>query len=363
MNVWRVLRLLPALGVLTLTAAACQAIAGIEDRSYDPQTLASPECQAYCDQIMQYCTAQSGQQQYETRETCLGICAHIDPGSSLEPGTGNTLACRSAQLASAQGEPETYCVAAGPSGGNKCGTDCESFCSLQAAICPPGEANCVALCAGLDDSLKFNVTDDQHDSLACRIYHVSAASVLPDPHCGHATLRPNGPCVDADGTAPDCKKFCKLEMTVCTDANTVYASEAECEAVCGALTPGSTNDHTQNTAGCRFYHSYNAVAQPDIHCSHTGPGGDGHCGPDDPTAGKGNCISYCQIMGVACAGQFDATQCIANCNTLAGSTMDSLYTLATSNTGNTVQCRLNHAASALLDPTQCSAALGNAPCN
>jgi hypothetical protein len=370
------------LATLTLSVAACQAIAGIEDRTFDPIVPPSAACQSYCDKITANCTGDN--QQYETRDTCLGICNHLPPGDPLEPGMEDTLACR-AKLAEQAGtgeEPDVDCPSAGPGGNGVCGSNCESFCQLQAAICT-AEPDCVAKCAGLVPSVMFNSDDETGDTLACRLYHISAASVLPDPHCMHATLRPNGPC-DVAGTPPDCGMFCQLEMTMCTDSNAIYASRQECMAVCAALDPGTTDDHTQNTAGCRVYHSYNAVAAPDAHCPHTGPGGDGHCGIDDPVLGTGNCVSYCRLLLAGCPADYsqtfpldandaNRTQCVSTCSswtgsggTPSGAGADSGYSLATSGTGNSVQCRLFHASAALLnqnDPTECgAAALGHAPC-
>src|SRR5581483_2075272 len=148
----------------------------------------------------------------------------------------------------------------------------------------------------------------------------------------------------------------------------VYASSAECHAVCAALDPGTTNDHTQNTLGCRFYHSYNAlsVTGAPIHCPHTGPGGDGHCGADDPAAGTGNCVSYCKLAEKACPNEFASafpdqpqadshSQCVAACGGLPGAAMDSTYSQLLVGSGNTVQYRLGHVAAALLDSSQCAA--------
>jgi hypothetical protein len=107
---------------------------------------------------------------------------------------------------------------------------------------------------------------------------------------------------------------------------------------------------------------------PDTHCSHTGPGGEGHCGstatPD--TGNTGNCESYCTLLSKACTDDFDATfkdqaACQLACTQVDGAAPNSNYSIAAS--GDNVQCRLLHVARAFEDATECAAAEGlAAPC-
>ncbi|HEX3854567.1 MAG TPA: hypothetical protein VHW01_26570, partial [Polyangiaceae bacterium] len=290
---------------------ACQALAGISDRSFVASSgdagaagadsgpaAPTPACEDYCTRIMKLC--QKPNEAYTDISTCLGICALIPPGSEIEK-TGDTLACRVNQLAiqeSPSAESGTLpeaCARSGPGGDGACGSNCESYCQLYKSACKDDQPDltsaqydqdtCVAKCAGLSDTGKFD-TDLNYtgDTLQCRLIHTSAATVDPATHCVHAQLQaqgqaiPPGPCIDDPTAAPDCASFCQLELAECQGTDQIYADKDQCLAVCGALPIGTNGDTSQNTVGCRKYHSYNAMLDPDTHCSHTGPGGDGHCG-------------------------------------------------------------------------------------
>ncbi|HEY1533342.1 MAG TPA: hypothetical protein VGF76_04975 [Polyangiaceae bacterium] len=387
---------------------ACQALAGIEDRVYVASGGAggaalgeagaagadagpSAQCQDYCTRIMALCTKPN--EAYADISTCLGICALIPPGSAIEK-TGNSLVCRLNQLAiqeSPSAEPSSLaeaCARSGPGGNGACGTDCESYCQLYKAACQADQPNltseqydqdtCVSKCQGLSDPGTFD-TDLNYtgDTLQCRLVHTSAATVDPATHCVHAQLQaqgqaiPPGPCTDDPKSAPDCDSFCTLEMAECQGPDQIYADTPQCLAVCGALPLGTIGDTSQNTVGCRKYHSYNAMLDPDTHCSHTGPGGDGHCGD----MATGNCESYCILAEAACGATvpgvsptatFETTYlnsagCQKACAKLPGAAHDSGYSLDAK--GNNVQCLLLHASKALSTPADdCAAALGAAPC-
>ena len=246
---------------------------------------------------------------------------------------------------------------------------------------------CIAKCKGLADSKSFDVNANYTgDTLQCRLVHTSAATINPGEHCAHAQLqaqgqaKPVGPCIDAPDATPDCDSYCQLEISECTDEFQVFESVAQCKAVCNALRLGKAGDTKENTVGCRKYHSYNALVDPMTHCSHTGPGGDGHCGasvvPGDGAI-TGNCESYCILAGKACgkgiagiaASDNFATvfgtqaACQQTCGDLEGAAPNSGYSVNPAPEGNTVQCRIFHAARALSEPVaECAAALGGAPC-
>lgn len=368
---------LPLLGLIALLCSgalgACQALAGIDDRKYDPGPSAS--CTAYCTTVKKVCTGSSSL--YVTDETCYGLCKLLDPGDPNEP-TGDTLACRAHQLNLAQqtnepGSAAVYCPLAGPATNGACASNCESYCSLFKAACPTGiePADCVGRCAGLEDTQSFDAnTNYYNDTLQCRFVHISAATVDPTTHCPHAALPANGPCLGnpPSATVPDCDSFCHLEMIECTGEQQQYESAAQCAAVCNALDRGTADDQSGNTVACRKYHSYNALLDPLTHCSHTGPGGEGHCGSSAlPESGStGNCESYCMLLAKACKSDFDATfanqpACDLDCAKLDGAAPNSNYSIAAS--GNNVQCRLLYVSRALSDATECAAAEGKvAPC-
>ena len=396
------------LGAASGALGACQALAGIEDRTYvpgdggDADAAPSQQCKSYCELAKSLCL--SPNQLYANNDVCLHTCALMDPGDVNEPA-GNTVACRANQLQLAQStnEPGTlpdYCAKAGPGGNNgPCGSNCESYCQLYALACKADQSQltdaqydqkkCVAKCAGLADTGTFDSTINHGgDTVQCRLVHTSTSTVNPTEHCVHAQLQaqgqatPPGPCLDdASVTQPDCDSYCKLETTECQGANQIYESVSQCKAVCQALPLGSITDIKENSIGCRKYHSYNALVDPDTHCSHTGPGGDGHCGSSaaaGTSAVTGNCESYCILLEQACGagvaglaapatfqGNFkNQAACQKACGSLDGAGPNSHYTVAPLPAGNTVQCRLLHVSRALSLPiVECSAALGGAPCD
>ena len=390
------------LGLASSALAACQALAGIEDRTYaDGGTGPSPECVDYCKLAKTVCQGKSTL--YSSDETCLATCALMPPGERGEPTAHNTVACRLNQLVLAQqtGESSTipdYCAKAGPGGNGQCGSNCESYCQLYDAACHTDQpqltsaqydpATCAEKCKGLADTGSFDATADlAGDTLQCRLAHTSAASVNPTEHCSHAQLQaqtqtmPAGPCIDDPATVPDCNSYCQLEFSECQGAAQVYESLEQCHQVCGALPAGAITDTKENSVGCRKYHSYNALVDPVTHCPHTGPGGDGHCGSNaEPGAvtPTGNCVSYCILLAQACSkaipglaasDSFESkfksrAACTQECDMLVGAGPNSGYSLDPLPEGNTLQCRLLHVSRALSTPlADCPAALGGTPCN
>jgi len=379
-----------ALGGLSSALGACQTIAGIEDRTYVPDEAgaagsnsegsASPQCLAYCTKAREVCNGDL----YRTDEACLATCALLP----LEGADKNSVACRVQQLDHAiqtDEDLELYCANAGPGGNGACGSNCENYCQLLKQACSnefktyadaasegdDGTQVCVSKCQGLADTHLYDSHDTGNylgDTLQCRIVHTTSATVDAIGHCSHANIKSNK-CLDDPEAEPDCDAFCRLEMAECTEANgyPVYEDEEQCKAVCNALPPGHLGDTSQNTVGCRMYHSYNSVFDPKNHCSHTSPGGDGHCGsPALPKTGHtGNCESYCLLLEKACAADFNASfadqgACQADCVKLDGAGPSEGYT--TSASGNNLQCRLLHVSRALTNAKECGAAQGAAPC-
>jgi hypothetical protein len=379
-----------ALGGASSALGACQEIAGIEERTYVPQATgggssevpASPQCRSYCAKARMVCD----ELLYRTDKACLATCALMP----LEGLDKDSVACREHQLDNAiqtNEDLELYCANAGPSGNGACGSSCENYCRLFSDACPndfkkyaaiaqegdDGTAVCVSRCLGLADTRLYDARDSGNylgDTLQCRIVHATSATLEPAGHCGHAEIK-STKCLSDPKEEPDCAAFCRLEMAECTVANgyPMYESQAQCQAVCKALPPGHYGDTVENTVGCRMYHAYNSAVDPKNHCSHTSPGGDGHCGSSAlPKSGNtGNCESYCLLLARACSADFegrfaDQTECQADCVGLDGAGPSLGYTTAA--TGDNVQCRLLHVSRALTNPTkECAAAQGAAPCN
>jgi hypothetical protein len=359
---------------LSMLPLGCELVAGIDDHVYDPNAHAQDAvCKEYCDLALTACVGDDAI--YATRETCLGVCAKLPPGDPIEPGHDNTVACRKhqAELAGNTGEPSVYCPAAGPGGAGVCGTNCSSYCFLLQSTCPANFAelpDCEAACATLRDNGDFNVdTDHGGDTLQCRLVHVSSSTVDPTTHCPHTQIHPTPFCVDDLTAAPDCMNFCRFNLAACTGEFASYESSAQCLAVCGTLPMGTNGDRTQNTMGCRMWHTYNALLDPGAHCAHAAPGGDGHCGSDEMDK-TGNCESYCILLAKGCATDFAAkyptqADCQKACSAEPasfGASRDSKYRIAEAASGNTLQCRLLHVSRALANPAECPSALGQGSC-
>lgn len=150
-------------------------------------------CEEYCRVVGENCVEDD--EQYASLAACLAVCAVLDPGRRGDM-LGNTVQCRlgRAELAATTGEPGDYCFSAGPGGAGVCGDDCEGFCAVMAAKCDqmgPFE-QCLSTCddvpdlSGAPTNIAYNTTIQSGDSLQCRLFHVSAASLDPIGHCVHA---------------------------------------------------------------------------------------------------------------------------------------------------------------------------------
>lgn len=367
--------------VFGLGAMACHEIAGIEDRTVEDLSLQI--CAEYCNEVLERCTGDYSV--YVNENTCLGTCKYLPLGEANEPVTANnTVLCRLEQARGIK-EPNVDCRRAGPGTQDACGTNCEAYCGVRAQLCPQEyeERECIRLCGGLIDRKEFNTeTDVNGNTVQCRLWHIAAAAAAGNSpqdiakHCQHARLIPqdpdDAPCADKPGREPSCEQYCKLSSVVCQGDNQVYESIEQCEKVCSKLVLGLNGDQTDNTVACRLYHTYNAMpsaAQAQDHCPHSGPGGDGHCGKDDPKTGlTANCASYCRLFEAACGEAFreqfgnDAT-CQAQCKDLPGAEADSFYsTKRAENSGNNLMCRLLYTSRALSDPSHCASAAGGGEC-
>ena len=370
-----------ALSLSCVFLASCQAVAGLKDREYDsadggtesgPKLATAAMCKDYCDVLMSTC--QDPQQVYPTKQGCMNVCMRLPAGKGSDP-TGNTVACR-AKIAHAaniaQEGLEESCPKAGPGGANACGSDCESYCYLYAKACPKDALdNCEAKCKGLTDKATFDAVTADHDgdTLQCRLVHVSNAFGDPDTHCKHARIvHPDGYCADPPESDLDCNHYCRLVSTACGGDDRVYESPNQCKAVCAALGPGKIGDQSadpmSDTVACRLWHAYTAMLDPQTHCAHAGPGGDGHCGDGSDFP---NCAPYCRILQNACPDQFeaafddDAEKCNVACSKLDGAEPFAGYSVkgATSD-AKSLQCRMLYATRAASgDEGACDDAFGD----
>jgi hypothetical protein len=160
-------------------------------------------CTTYCNTVMANCT--NDLSVYASQETCLGVCDKlVQAGKQGSPGVigENTVNCRltEARNAKSTGEAGAYCFAAGPGGGNVCGTNCEGYCLLVGETCP-NEFSGPQFNGSLEYCLRtacpavpvldaeYNASQQSGNNINCRLYHVSAAnadSQAPGIHCPHA---------------------------------------------------------------------------------------------------------------------------------------------------------------------------------
>lgn len=164
------------------------------DAGSDRDATASVICSIHCNLVMMACT--TTHQQYADMAHCLATCGAFPPGTA-EDRTGNSVACRTYAAGNARmGMPETNCPAAGPLGNDVCGSPCEGFCSVALHVCTGERAayasmtECMTECAAYAPG-DYSSASTSGDTLACRMYHATAASVDPATHCGH--IGPDSP--------------------------------------------------------------------------------------------------------------------------------------------------------------------------
>ncbi len=176
--------------VLAAVPFGCREVLGIESRGSDALT-----CDAYCSSIATACTAADGDLQYAATAGCLALCATF-PVGTLEDDGVNTLGCRIRQTGLVENGAEGVCAAAGPGGDALCGLNCQSFCHSAVQVCPTdfdSEADCLTKCADIPDcssTAPYSVNPNptvlpNENSLQCRLYHLTAATLDPMTHCPH----------------------------------------------------------------------------------------------------------------------------------------------------------------------------------
>jgi hypothetical protein len=345
------------------------------------------ECTDYCDTLQTACKDTSNTAAFAMDSYCRGLCPFMQRTEDKSK-VGNTFDCRQVQAQNARqnvGDNERECKSAGAGGNKDCGSDCEGYCQLFAAVCADypdllrGDT-CVSECEklvvdkGRDATAAFGSSSD---TLQCRLAHVGAASVSPtfaDTHCPHAAISVTTeytPCVTP---VPRCEDYCALAMSVCTGDIQQYDTEADCVAECkGGMTLNETPlrsdepiDISRDTVACRRYHLYNHLKTPGgVHCEHAGPSGDGHCG--------NICPAYCKQVKAACGTQFSTAftndqGCLDDCGKVLGKPaikdqIDDHYRVSTGKKGgNTMSCRIYHMSKAFLDSKNCPSAVGEGDC-
>ena len=376
---------------LLLVASGCQKIADIQERRYDPDLrerdagadgsieddAARPDeaqCDTYCQTLTESCTKENSLATYPSKDFCLAVCPNF---RRSKDGTdkGNTFECRVSEaneakrLSADPDESTSNCRAAGPGGSNKCGSNCEGYCQLFEDICGglvTPDPDCLEHCQGLRDDPQFDADKSYMggvDTLQCRLAHLSAAAVDGDTHCPHAQIEPEfgTPCKP---NVPSCDDYCGMLMSTCKTPDVLqYESVNDCMKTCKGFEPSEAPDVDQDTLACRRYHTYNSLRNPPGHCTHTGPGGDGHCGK--------LCPAYCKLVKAACETEFAAAFVggVTDCESACGQDffdgkavkdqMDIGYNVAMGKAGgDTLQCRLYYTTKAFSNVAHCASALG-----
>jgi len=152
---------------------------------------------------------------------------------------------------------------------------------------------------GFSDTVPYSVTfDGSQNTQACRIYHLSVASTLPDAHCVHGSVSGGDTC------GKYVSNLCTLISQACGFGNNEtyqFPNLTACTAGLNNIEVGSNQlktgtdqswASTSNTLECRFYHASvaasfaagganfataGAAANQVLHCSHvlrkSAPGG------------------------------------------------------------------------------------------
>jgi hypothetical protein len=186
--------------------------------------------------------------------------------------------------------------------------DCTSYCNEIQANCADANAqypdleHCVRTCRSFTVGTS-KLTDTTGNTLGCRIYHASAAAMMPAAHCAAAgpagdliTAKPPGAC-SGDNV---CVSFCALEIMACGSLDAPlpgnptdetgnplfqYQNMDNCLAACANVAnprPYSTSA-TGDSLACRLSHATSAAIA-------VTPNGATHCvltaaAPHAPCAG------------------------------------------------------------------------------
>ena len=186
--------------IAILALAACGSDGGTKApdaaTSIDAPVAGAPTCADYCAKIATNCTAAN--QQYSSAATCMASCALFPVGTTADT-SGNTLGCRAYHANNAATGPTVHCRHAGPGGDGVCGANCDGFCTIVQGACstqptPPyaDKPACMAACANFATTPVYDQSVQTGNSLACRMYHATAATTTPSPHCNHVKIAGGG---------------------------------------------------------------------------------------------------------------------------------------------------------------------------
>jgi hypothetical protein len=152
-------------------------------------------CDVYCEAITANCVGADAQ--YADNglgdnglASCKTACMGLPEGVSSDM-SGNTLGCRTYHADASAGDPATHCRHAGPGGDATCGPNCAGFCSIAVSVCGTtyiSVESCMTECLQFPDDVEYSTTQTGGNTLACRLYHLTAAAVdaaAATIHCPH----------------------------------------------------------------------------------------------------------------------------------------------------------------------------------
>jgi hypothetical protein len=141
----------------------------------------------------------------------------------------------------------------------------------------------------------------------------------------------------------NCTNYCSLIMNECTGQFLQYPDMNSCLGLCSAFAPGTLEDISGDTLGCRLGVLQNIVELTD--CPTAGPGGNTICG-------ESLCQTMCDNAAVVCPGYYDGgvPDCMKVCSKLT--MCPNLYYVTGEDpypNDSSVSCRLYHLAAASAD--------------
>lgn len=172
-------------GATSSTTGSTSSAGGSGAGGMDAGIPPSPECIAYCDEVMAHCVG--NYQQYTTKDDCLAVCMAMPPGKLADDdaGTpGDGLACRKSYADLAVND-SSFCPPAGPDGAGSCGGYCDAFCEIAMSACPGVFADadhCKQDCQSYPPQPSYGVGQISGNSYGCRMYVLTQAA-LDASHC------------------------------------------------------------------------------------------------------------------------------------------------------------------------------------
>jgi hypothetical protein len=231
-----------------------------------------------CLMLIGACEDDSGSRDDADDGTTSAMTTTMD-GSTTEmdgSGTSTSTSSMTATTTSSTTSMDTGDTGSGSTG--MADLSCEEYCGIYTDACADfseyaNEQDCMDNCAQWPVG---SADDTAHDSLGCRLYHVTVASSTDaNIHCPHAGPSGADTCVSAD--APECDLYCTRYFENCTDDLNAYTDMNDCMQQCSSWYPGTVDDVDGHTIGCHSYHANAAAGDAPLHCPHAGPGGGGVC--------------------------------------------------------------------------------------